>query len=365
LVANFFSFDTFSTYLISFLLIGYSLHLISSNTAESKTDNNAEGTLKSATPKENKFPTGQARIYADIFKWRGVILFLLFICLVWFIWAFNIKPFQINKEINLALYESKAGYCERALNRMEKILLTKTFLNAYLKLKYIDIIDKCVEEKPEMILPLAQKATEILKENIKIRPYYTRNWLLLGSYTNILIEKGEENLKEEVNYYFERAYQLSPKRQETFIEWIKTDLLTGEYQKAKTKAQKCIDLNGKIGDCWWLKGLSEIYLDEQEQAQKDINSASQKGYSINSKASLLQLAKAYGDTKNYQELVKIYQKIIDIEPSNAQYHASLAFCYKELGDLEKAKKEALKVLELRPEAREEVEEFLKTLEIRK
>jgi len=343
LVANFFSFDTFSTYLISFLLIGYSLHLIYQN----------NGSPTSIIP---------TQFSSLILKWRGLLLFLLFVLLIWFIWVFNAKPFQINKEINWASYESKGGYHEKAIVRMENLLAKRSFLDAYLRLKYADIIDEYIKAKPELTISLVQKAIEILKENTNIMPYYTRDWLLLGSYTNILIERGQIKLKDEANSYFEKAHQLSPKRQEVFTEWIKTDLLTGEYQKAKERAEKCIALNEKLGDCYWLMGLTQGYLKNFEGLNYYANIAQTKGYDTQSENAFLQLTKVYAQTQNYQDLVKTLTKLISINPNNPQYHASLAAAYQKIGDLEMAKKEALRVLELQPEARKDVEEFLKSLE---
>ena len=347
LVANFFSFDTFSSYLISFLLIGYSLHLISSSNftreAESRTEN---------------FPR---TVLGKLRRYRGIILFLLFILLVWFIWGFNLKPLQINKEKNLAGLYSEKKLCQEALEKMENVLASNGFLDPYLRLEYRDIIADCIEENRERAFELAERATEILKENTKIRPYYTRNWILLGGYTNILIEGGEKDLKEEANYYFEKANELSPKRQEVFIGWIKTDLISGEYQKAEEKAKKCIDLNEKLGDCWWLMGLSNIYLGEFKTGKENIEIARKKGYPINSELSLLEMAKTYIQTENYPELIKIYQKLIKIKPENPKYHIGLAVFYKEIGEFEKAKKEAIKILELFPEYEEEVKLFLKEL----
>jgi O-antigen ligase/tetratricopeptide (TPR) repeat protein len=343
LVANFFSFDSFSSYLISFLLIGYSLHLISEKRSE-----------------ERGFKRIR-RIYTDILKWQGAIIFLLFILLVWFIWDFNIKPLKINLEIESACRFSEKGLCQKAIEKMEKILPEKSFLDHYLRLEYLDIIAQCVQENREMAFELAKKATEILKENTKIRPYYTRNWLLLGGYTNILIEGGEKNLKDEAISYFEKAKEISPKRQEIPLGLSKTYLLTEEYQKAKESAQECINLNARLGDCWWQMALINVYLGEEEMAKKNMEIAKEKGYQIDSEISLLELAKAYLKREKYQELIKIYQKLIAIKPKNPKYHIALAVFYKESGQIEEAKKEALKILELFPEYKKEAEEFLKTL----
>lgn len=342
-VANFFSFDRFSSYLISFLLISYSLYLIS----------NADSQAKNL----------RRTVLRRLQKYRGAIIFGLFILLIWFIWIFNIKPFQINKEIRVAHYQAKNGDYQGALARMENLLSSHTFLDNHLRLHYIDIINEYLAKSPEPIQEiLAQKAIQALKENVKIRPLYTRNWLLLGNYTNVLIEKGQKDLKEEANYYFEKANELSPKRQEVFLGWLKTDFLTGNYSGAEEKAQKCIDLNEKLRDCWWLMGLSKAYLKDFEKSDSYIKTAQEKGYNIQSEKSWLELTKAYVAVENYQGLVETYSKLISINPRHPQYHASLAYVYKELGEKDLAKKEALKVLELDPATKTEVEEFLKTLE---
>ena len=302
LVANFFSFDSFSTYLISFLLIGYSLYLIS--------DANLQMKCESANKKIQR--TVPWRLY----KYRGVIVFSLFLFLVWFIWVFNIKPLEINKEIKVAASQAKIGNYKEALTKMEDLLKSRSFLDSYVRLNYIEIINGILAKSSEQTqISLAEKARQILKENTKIQPYYTKNWFLLGNYTNVLIEKGETDLKSEANYYFEKAHQLSPKRQEVFIYWIKTDFLTADYRGAKEKAKMCLDLNPESGDCWWQMALTNIYLSEKEMAKENIEIAREKGYSINSEISLLEMASAYFKSENYSELINIYHELIKINPA--------------------------------------------------
>ena len=89
--------------------------------------------------------------------------------------------------------------------------------------------------------------------------------------------------------------------------------------------------------------------------------AKEKGYDVDSKVSLFQLLEAYLEIKSYEELIEIHEKLIELEPDNAQYYATLAYNYKVIGNYEKAKETAEKMLELFPEMKEKVEEFLKTL----
>jgi len=116
-----------------------------------------------------------------------------------------------------------------------------------------------------------------------------------------------------------------------------------------------------MGECWWMKGLSNIYLGNIEEAKKDFISAKENHYDANSVSSLFQLIQIYLETENYQELIEIHQKLIELEPTNSQYYATLAYNYKVIGDYKKARETAEKMLELFPEMKDKIEEFLKTL----
>jgi O-antigen ligase/tetratricopeptide (TPR) repeat protein len=362
LVANFFSFDVFSTYLISFLMIGYSLSLINFSTRPGFVD------VKGPLTKNKKF---QRLGLWKLKKYKEVILFVLFILLVWFIWNFNIKPFQINTQINVASYQQEQGDCQGAIQRMERIINTRTFLDSYLRLKYANIIKNCLSgENPEFSYQIAKRGVEILKENTEIQPYYTRNWLFLGILNTYLLEKEKTSqtpteriieLKKEVDFAFENALKLSPKRPEIFLEWLRADIVMGEFERAREKANQCIQLDPSLAHCYWVAGIVDIYLGNKEQAQKNLRIAKEKKYRVNSEISLLQLVHAYAFVKDYQELVRVYRKLITIQPKNPQYHASLATVYKKVGDYENARKEALKVYELSPQSKEEVEKFLQSL----
>ena len=62
------------------------------------------------------------------------------------------------------------------------------------------------------------------------------------------------------------------------------------------------------------------------------------------------------------ELVSLYKEILDEQPENAEIWAYLAAAYANLGDNEKAREAAQKVIILDPSLRPRVEEFLKELE---
>jgi tetratricopeptide (TPR) repeat protein len=102
-------------------------------------------------------------------------------------------------------------------------------------------------------------------------------------------------------------------------------------------------------------------LQNTNDAKKNILTADNKGYNISSLASLGELSDAYGSILDYQDLITIYEGLVTTNPKIAQYHSSLAFLYKELGEYNKAKQEALNALQLSPESKQSVDEFLRTL----
>jgi len=376
LAALFFGFDGFSSYLVFFFLVSYSLHLIAEGTPIS-TPKNAEQFSVVQRVVQRKFSdkTLVTPNYSMIIKWKNLVLVFFFVILGWFIWFYNLKPLLINNNINWADWYSKNEKCAKAVEKMEKVLPSKSILDNYLRLQYLNFIKECMKEYPDQKPIFALKGIELLKEAVDSRPTYTRTWIFLGTFNNIFVENSQ-NLNTETkaeflkkaNDYFQKAYELNSKRQEIFVGWIKTDLLAGEYQAAKEKAQICIDLNPGLPDCWWGKGLALLYLKDYEEAAKNMEMAAQKGYNIDSRDALLQLLQVYikigaegKDKSFYQKLAEIYQKLIEYEPDNFQYHASLAFIYWKLEDFEKAREEAMIVLKLSPESRESVEEFLRTL----
>ena len=309
----------------------------------------------------------------------------LFCVLILFIWFAALKPLSINKEINWALYYSKNNQCEKAVQRIDNILSSHSIVDSYVRLKYIDIIKDCLIEDMNRKYVLAPKAVQILRELKELMPNYTRIWIFLGNYLTILIENKEvlkigdedvEKLKKEIAFCYQKAYELSPKREEVLLNWIKTDFLFEDYQAAKEKTEQCINLNPNLSYCWWKKAIAHIYLKEFEQADKTIKIAHEKGHSSISKQSLLQLQKTYvavlktieDKDKNkelyiecHKKLADVYEKLIYIDYWNFQYHASLAYIYKEIGEYDKAREQAMIVLQISPESKPNIDAFLNTL----
>ncbi|TSC95178.1 MAG: Tetratricopeptide repeat protein [Parcubacteria group bacterium Licking1014_1] len=343
IVANFFSFDGFSSYLLFFLIIGYSLHL----------------TTQTQNEKQNLAEQKKT--------WRKpVLIFVSVLALVIFLWQYNFLPFQINGQTQKAIFLAEDKKCDRAFALMDNVLPRHSFLDAYLRIKYIETIKICAEFYPEKSLEYANRGAELMLEATKIRPLYARLWIFLGSFTTIKASAEKDPalktaLMNEADSYFKKAKELAPNHQEILLESAKIDMVSGNYRAMKEKSEKCVTLDPTIKDCYWIKALSEIYLKDFENAKIDIRNAEKRGFQIASLSSLHQLANAYATVENYDELIIIYQELIKINPHIPQYHSSLAFTYAQTGEYKKARQEAMIFLKLMPEAKEEVNLFLKTL----
>lgn len=351
-ITGFFGFDNFGTFLIFNLTLGYCCCFF-------------YGDKYSQTA----FSESKEKNYIKyIFPISLVLLF-------WFLWTYNINPLLVNRNINWADFYLSKPDCQRAANEMEKSLAKHSIIDNYVILKYVNVISDGYCRRGIDKKEASEKKIELLRQAVKIRPYYTRSWALLGNalYNLEIVnenngEKPNEDLREEADNAFKKAKQLCPKCQDVFSGVIKSYFASGEYELAKKTSDECRNLFPDFDECLWLKGLAEIYLNNISKGKEIIEEYYKLGNNPINYGTQAQLLSAYVAIKDqnksreyYEDLVVIYQRLIDMNSSYAQYHASLAYIYSSLGRYAEARKEANEVLKLKPELKASVEAFLKTL----
>lgn len=354
-----FGFDSVSTYIIFFFVVGYSLFL----TRES-------ATLQPLNQKEQAqiINYGRAqtekneRTFYFLSKKKNVIAAIALIFFIWFLWQYNLKPLFINSEINKA----KKLECEKQLNGLEKLFSQKSFLGAYLYLTYAENVKTCAQANPLKEIEYIKKGVAALKNASTIRPTYTRTWLMLGSFNTILLinetnPETQKNLYEEINNDFRKAQALGPNHQEIFSEWAKFYFAIEDYQKMKEKSEECIAIGENTDSCFWYLGLSEILLGDEKTGKKHIEIAKSKRFPYNTLAAYSQLGIVYTKTKNYKDLISVYESLRNLDPENIQYYASLAFLYKENGYYGEASVAAMNIFKLQPENKEAFDFILSLL----
>lgn len=358
-IATFFSFDTMSTYIILFILIGYSLFLIKEKNIPLEQKNNA---LKEKP------------------LWSYILITVLFFALIWFLWAGNIKPLKMNGTLNNASFAPERQKCQGISEIMDPLLFNHSFIDNYVRLKYIDFISICIgleNTTPYERLEFIKKAVPILQETKELRPNYTRTWLYSAIFLNKLAEadtsltsEQRKDLLENALEDLEKTKELSPTRTDLFLTEVKTYLLLGDIDNAFVVANKCIAFSPDMGDCYWAKALVLISKGEQKSDETiwNIKKALENIYTVQGKNTLKQLIIIYvkltqetQDIKYYEILKELYIELAKIDPDDFQTHASLAYAYAILGEYDKAREEAEIVLKLSPESEPNVRAFLDSL----
>jgi len=343
LVANIFSIDCVPTFILFFFFIAYTMHL----------------TYIPLDEEQNKKWPGSVSWY------KPIIIFVAGLLLIIFLWQYTFIPFYVREQITEADSLTEQKQCDESLSILDKALENHSFLDVYARLRYINTLSECTGYYPENNLKYAKKGIVLMKEAVKIQPLYSRLWLFLGGFTTSIIDSSEtdqetkNNLAKEAVGYFDKAEQLTPGHQLIIVKRMMLNLTLGDYQEVLKQSEKCISLGESYGECYWTKAIALIYLNQNEEADKNFELATAKFFPATE--NYYQAVRAYLTVGNYEKLINIYETLIKLHPEIADYHSSLAFTYYQLKEYDKAREEALNFAKLMPEAQNEVDEFLKLL----
>jgi O-antigen ligase/tetratricopeptide (TPR) repeat protein len=357
-----FGFDDFSTYQILFVITSYSFFIIlKSNPIQ----------IESKAVKTSETPL-----------WKSALSFCVLCTCFIFVWLACLKPLFLNKEINLATHYARSNECKKATEIMDKNISSHSFLDAYFRLSYVDILTTCSENNPNQKLALSLKLNDVLKETINLMPTYTRIWWFLGSnarliigneksYTQMNIKIDIEQLKKDADEYFKKTLELSPKRWTVFQDWASTKLTSGNYEGTIEKSEECIVVEPQASSCYWSQALAYISLGQIEKGELLKKITVESGFATDEEKALNAYAQAYSKALElqktpqkkeavYLKLKQIYIRLIE-HSNNFKYHATLAFVYKELKDYNHAADEAIAVFALNPGSLSTIEEFIDSL----
>ncbi len=339
LIVLFFNFDSFASYLISFLFIGFSFYLIGQN-----------GEKKEINAK------------TDFFQKKPVLI-TLGAAVVLFAFFWHLKPFYLNETLMYANNLSSVKKCKQALAVADKKDWSKSgIIRSYASLRYADLAKRCSAAYPDKEIEYAKKVLSYMDKATHDQPKYTRSWITMGSFVNVLAAREEDRQKvsellEKAEQYFRNAIELSPKRQETYVEMEKSRLISKDFESMKEIAHQCMSIDPAQGICYWYLGLSEIFLGDQINGKKHIAESKEKGGFT---PAYIQLGAAFISQNNYVDAADAYWRVTMDYPENASYHAVMAFLFKQIGKYDEAANEALKVFILQPN-NSETESFLAQL----
>ena len=203
--------------------------------------------------------------------------------------------------------------------------------------------------------------TQNMEEFLEKEPLDPRQFIRLGKVYNehSLIE---QQYTVDAERALNKALELAPKRPDAFYELGVTYLQRGENEKAIQIFRDALALNTDNIRAYWTLGLGMVIAGQQNEGVEQLERAVELGYGWINHTDINNLSQVYSQLGRIDKLSGVYQEAVKAFPNNAQYHASLALVYEQLGDLENARKEALIAADLDSRFMPEAEKFIQRLE---
>ena len=186
---------------------------------------------------------------------------------------------------------------------------------------------------------------------------------LYASRLNILLGKDDPQspYNDKALIYSLKALELSPTFVRTYYEIAQAYLNKKDYPNAIKYFQKAAELNPDVG-------VSYAYLGAAKIENGDLSGAEDLERALNSKnpytpreVDFQRLINAYLKTNDFARIAWIYEQLIQVNPNEPQYYASLATAYANLGRIDEAVAMARKAIQVDPSFKADAEVFLKSL----
>jgi len=219
------------------------------------------------------------------------------------------------------------------------------------------------KENPEVLKLAFELAEDAMEKSIQKNSLDFRPHLFLGKlyFSDYYLTKDEEKLDLAQNI-LEKTISLGSTNQQGYWHLAEVKMARGEIEEGLNLLQKAIDLEPKLARSHWYLSIAYRNMGDFQKALEKIKEAENFGYNFKENLDDLKMViEVYQALKDDKNLVLLYQEAIKIEPKNTQFWANLAASYANLGEYEKAREAAKKVMELDPNSASKVEEFLKTL----
>lgn len=265
----------------------------------------------------------------------GIGMAVLVAGLIYFV---NVKPIMASRGLIGALSSSSpAG----RLESFEKILAKKTFGTAEFRVQLASEASQILgADKVEMIWK--QRFFELAERELKLQvedsPLQARYPLYLG-----LLLKSVGRSTEAIEY-LELARERSPRKQTILLALADSYLVAGDKDKALEIAKQIYDSAPKYVQARMAYGLTLIYHNRLEEAEKILSSI---------KVPVASLINAYLAIDDYQSVLKLWLEQVEAEPDRAQFRFNLAAAYLKVGQRQQAISTLLKAIELDPTVSEQ------------
>jgi O-antigen ligase/Tfp pilus assembly protein PilF len=325
-VHNFFVFDNIGSYIL-FILVLSLIHFHSKKKEEEKKDHINPSLVKILTP--------------------AIVILTLFS-----IYFFNAKGILASRTLIQAISPQEEGV-EKNLDLFKKALSYDTYGNQEIRERLTSSIPNLVnadipQEMKEAFVILGQ---EEMQKQIDSNPISVRHLSLMAGFLDRI------KFYNEAVPYLEKAIELSPKKQQTYFEYVSNRLSLRDFDKAIDLAKTAFELDENFDDARKIYATVLIYAG-QSLAAEDLISERYGEEIVGDD----RLAKAYFEKGQINKSILSWQKLIEEKPNNLQPRTSLAAVYLAGGFRVEAVEELRKAIEMDPNFKEQGEFFIREIE---
>ncbi len=327
---NLFVFDNLTSYFLFFSVLGF----INFRSRQNPPEIGSRGSLD------------PRKLALAVFVFLGVLVSLY--------WA-NLKPLLASKFLLSALQDmaARGQDTDLILADFEKALKLETFGNQEVREQLAGYTNQVVASNlpPEEKQKVITKAVFEMEKQVRESPDDARGWLFLA-----ILQSRQGRLDESRNS-LEKALALSPKKQQIIFLLADIYISLNQKDKALELVRQAYEADSSYGEAVKNFIIVSVINGQVEFAEE----LSQKhfGEKIFPEKRLLN---AYAAVSRYDRVRDIWLKLLEEEPSNPQYHVSLAASYLKLGQRQNAILEIRKAMELDPRFKPEGERLISEIQ---
>ena len=347
---NMFIFDTFNSYLMFFIVLGYLSFLFGLTKKESETEEKRE---------------------IISFKPRTTLLVVLALIMIFTIYKTAIVPAKANYAATRGIvYGRSDDHLPIAFDYFRKSLSYNAIQTEYETRHHLVRMVFRIFSRTDNPEELGVKENDLIfaldevYKNIKSDPLDSIPYLYAARLNEFLSRVNQDKEKERLDkaeQLLNKAKSLNEQNPYIYFELGQVYIFRGELRKAIEFFDQGISIKSEVELGYWYKGVTYLDIGEFKKGEEFIKQAIEKGYK-KTMSDIHRLLRIYTPLKNYPKIIELYLEAIELEPNNAQLYASLAAAYKENGEINEAIEAAQRVGELDPKLKPEADAFIHMLE---
>lgn len=170
----------------------------------------------------------------------------------------------------------------------------------------------------------------------------------------------DEKYISEARQHIDKAISFSPDRPRIYYMLTANQLMAGKLDDAVKTAEYAVNLNNKFGESYWELTKTYYIAMEKEKAKESLIKTINLGYYI-SEDNLLMFEPLFRTKESIENQIEFLELIVKNGTKNYLYPSTLAGLYLQIGEKEKAIEYAKRSAEINPDAKEKVDNFIKSI----